>query len=1202
MAKKPSLIETHPELVKQWDTVKNGNLKPQDFTAGSNKKVWWKCKNSSDHIWQACISSRANGSGCPFCSGRKASTTNSLTAKFPEIAKQLHPKRNYGIKATDIVSGSNKKYWWKCSEGDDHEWETTPDSRTRYNQGCPVCSNHKVVESNCLQTTHPELAEQWDYDKNKPLVPKQVHSGSDKKVGWICSLKHHWDASIRKRVTEKTGCPECSNRKTNFEKSLLTLYPDLAKEWHPSMNGKLTPGEVVPGSSIRVWWICKNNSLHKPWQTQVRYRVSGSICPYCTNKKIDIINSIATTNPELVTEWHSVKNGILKPESFSSGSDKIIWWLCSKDKSHEWAATIDSRTKGRGCRFCNKGWTVENIRLFVNSIRDHIGTFTQAEIYGLFQQNGLLSMYGKGKPFIEALKTGKFPKEELDKFIEGKPSLVDDLINSKGILDCNLELEDLSKSQINEQEIEKLETEVSLPNIEAKEILKSLENKIFANVDQEAIEFFITSACTKIWKQAFLDENKALEQVKNFNGGEYANRVKDLFLDQYFGAKNLEIPKGYSFKVDGKLREPNLMQRLVAYKIKTQKRQGNWSGTGAGKTLSAVLASRVINSKFTIISCPNSVVSGWANKICNIYPDSKVYEKDLMFDFDPLNGKNNYLILNYEIFQQPNSEAAVKNLLEKYKIDFIVIDEIHYSKQRKAEDVSKRKKIISGLISNAAEKNPKISVLGMSATPVINNLFEGISLLELITGLKYDDLNHVPTVSNCMSLYQKLSTVGIRWMPDYKQTINELEINVDCSSYISDIKRVCGPGSNYVDLEIILTKARLPEIKKYIKPKTLIYTHYVKEILGILKEEIEKEGWKVVFYTSDDKSGLEDFIRGDADVLIGSSAIATGVDGLQEVCNRLIVNILPWTNAEFEQLKGRIYRQGQKKSEIDIIVPLTYANINGKKWSWCQEAKWKRIKFKKSIADACVDGVVPEGHLRSPEQAYIDLINWLKRLETGEIKEIQRSKIYIPLSDKVIQQGIKKYGEFSEMNRRINNSQSKVTHERFMKNPKEWEQYHALYRQARKDWPIVPYEEIIKWCKARPHFVIADFGCGEAKIAEQLENIVHSFDHIAINENVTACDIAKVPLEDEILDLAIFSLSLMGSNFTDYLREAYRCLKLDGYLYIAEASSRFSDLEKFKKDLEMLGFDIVKVEEKYKFTFIRAIKNDRKPSEVILQF
>jgi hypothetical protein len=118
-----------------------------------------------------------------------------------------------------------------------------------------------------------------------------------------------------------------------------------------------------------------------------------------------------------------------------------------------------------------------------------------------------------------------------------------------------------------------------------------------------------------------------------------------------------------------------------------------------------------------------------------------------------------------------------------------------------------------------------------------------------------------------------------------------------------------------------------------------------------------EDGWKVGFYTGDDKSGLVGFLEGEVDVLIGSSAIRTGDDGLQRVCNRLIVNVLPWTRlrrAEFEQLKGRIYRQGQAQSMVTMILPLTNALVHGRRWSWCT-SKMQRPPLKKSIADAAVD-------------------------------------------------------------------------------------------------------------------------------------------------------------------------------------------------------------------------------------------------------
>ncbi len=262
----------------------------------------------------------------------------------------------------------------------------------------------------------------------------------------------------------------------------------------------------------------------------------------------------------------------------------------------------------------------------------------------------------------------------------------------------------------------------------------------------------------------------------------------------------------------------------------------------------------------------------------------------------------------------------------------------------------------------------------------------------------------------------------------------------------------------------------------------------------------------------------------------------------------------------------------------------------------------QRLRFKKSIADAAVDGVVHEGHLRTPAQAYQDVIAWLERLETGEMAVITRPRIVVPLPEKGPEDGQRRrrrYGDFSTMNRTWNQGQSDTTHGRLQANPEEWAQYHTLYREARKDWAVVPYEEMIRWCRQRSGYVIGDFGCGEARLAEAVSDrhTVHSFDHVAVNDDVVACDMAHVPLDDETLDVAIFSLSLIGANFADYLREAYRTLKLDGQLHVIEATARFSDRNAFIKAVEGIGFAIVNVEDKWKFTHIRALKTERRPRE-----
>lgn len=187
---------------------------------------------------------------------------------------------------------------------------------------------------------------------------------------------------------------------------------------------------------------------------------------------------------------------------------------------------------------------------------------------------------------------------------------------------------------------------------------------------------------------------------------------------------------------------------------------------------------------------------------------------------------------------------------------------------------------------------------------------------------------------------------------------------------------------------------------------------------------------------------------------------------------------------------------------------------------------------------------------------------------------------------------LRRFGDFSMLNSRFNSAYSQTTHERLKQNPEEWYLYHTLYREARQTWSEIPYEKIAKSLEKRPDWVIGDFGCGEAKLAECLPNKIYSFDHIAINEDVIACDIANTPLEDGQLDVAIFSLSLIGINYPDYLKEAYRVLKFGGLLKIAEPINRwFEKKSELLAQITSVGFlTIGNVEESHPFLYINAIK------------
>ena len=200
----------------------------------------------------------------------------------------------------------------------------------------------------------PTLMKEWDWDKNNKigLTPNNLSSGSSKKAWWKCSLGHEWEASIYERATRNTGCPYCANRKIYIGfNDLPTTNPDLAKEWHPIKNGKLTSYEVTSGSPKKVWWLCKNG--HE-WQANIESRASGRGCPFCANNKILAgFNDLATTHPLLVEEWNFEKNCSLYPNAILAGSGKKVWWKCKS--GHEWQSSVSHRAiRGQGCPFCSR--------------------------------------------------------------------------------------------------------------------------------------------------------------------------------------------------------------------------------------------------------------------------------------------------------------------------------------------------------------------------------------------------------------------------------------------------------------------------------------------------------------------------------------------------------------------------------------------------------------------------------------------------------------------------------------------------------------------------------------------------------------------------------------------------------------------------------------------------------------------------------
>lgn len=127
------------ELLSQWDEHLNGPLTAADITYGSKRKVWWRC--SLGHEWQAVVAARtSNGSGCPYCAGRKVLTGfNDLATREPLLAKQWHPKLNGSLTPEMVTPGSHRKVWWQCPDG--HVWRAVIYSRSGpQKSGCPICA------------------------------------------------------------------------------------------------------------------------------------------------------------------------------------------------------------------------------------------------------------------------------------------------------------------------------------------------------------------------------------------------------------------------------------------------------------------------------------------------------------------------------------------------------------------------------------------------------------------------------------------------------------------------------------------------------------------------------------------------------------------------------------------------------------------------------------------------------------------------------------------------------------------------------------------------------------------------------------------------------------------------------------------------------------------------------------------------------
>jgi len=283
-------ISENGQLMAEWDWEKNNALgiNPKSFTLGSDKKVWWICDKG--HSYEARIANKNHGQGCPYCAGKKVLVgfndlqTWCIQNNRLDLIEEFDSRKN-NFTIHDITRGSGKKVWWKCPNG--HSYNTTLNHRIKMNTGCGICS-HKVFSSghNDLLTTNPEIAEEFDVEKNG-ITPDQVMAGSNNKKYWfLCPKGHSYSATLLNRKKGR-NCPIC------------------AKEMHISF----------PEKAI-VFYLMKYNFVVK----------ESYHAPYLKNKEFDIyIEDVNIAIEYDGKAWHkNIKRDIEKDSISDNNGVKLI--------------------------------------------------------------------------------------------------------------------------------------------------------------------------------------------------------------------------------------------------------------------------------------------------------------------------------------------------------------------------------------------------------------------------------------------------------------------------------------------------------------------------------------------------------------------------------------------------------------------------------------------------------------------------------------------------------------------------------------------------------------------------------------------------------------------------------------------------------------------------------------------------------------
>ena len=507
------------------------------------------------------------------------------------------------------------------------------------------------------------------------------------------------------------------------------------------------------------------------------------------------------------------------------------------------------------------------------------------------------------------------------------------------------------------------EHRAALIRLTPQRVLDQMSAVASVTTDEAALEAIRHDAVERLWTRVFLS-NDQLAEVTAIRAAKPADRWAELLRDSFLQDWQLietigEIP-GFVAADGFRL---NLMQRREAALLRRDRHRLNISGMGAGKTLAAIAGVHLCGARRVLVLAPNSALSAWQRELSEHFPDTAIASKTWTPHWMP-SDQPRWLLNNHEMLGDYTAKQLAV-FIEAQEPDAVIIDELHLCKMRDETTESQRHRNLKTLCDQLRDS---AILLGLTGTPVVNELAEAVGLIRLIRPDLAKDLKVSHTIDNCLDVHEALQPICSRYVPPLPCKVTEHHLEARADHLYEEVLEACGKNPSAVDA--VLVQAKLKQLVEICQRpgKTVVFTSAVAGVVDAARDALTAAGIRTVVHTGQEKEtagipSLDLFLQDQSvQVLIASTGtLATGFDGLQAVCSRLCYLTLPWTPAEYDQSKHRVIRQGSTADEIELftISAVLFDEQSDEDWSYDSQ-KVGVLTGKRTVMDAVTDGVIPD--------------------------------------------------------------------------------------------------------------------------------------------------------------------------------------------------------------------------------------------------